>query len=939
MAKRVSLKDDELKGGKGTGDKAGVRLSLGALVGGTPGYLQWSPRAHERRQRNQACLAEVAHAWEAITQGQSTGTVAKSDVEYFFRTLHAGDEDGSPMAGFFDVMGVGAGIEAVRAVGATTGNVVKAVMSETKRRMSALALNAPASVPRAKPGQSQVNTKWPWDPAEQIRRFGGANGESLDREGFEALYMWSEFARPNVTDVFEKYAKDKKYMTALEYKDFLSNSQRELLSLEEVEARIKAVRYIEEPGTPLGVLSSEGFAMLMTLDPTPHANFAMKNSAYVIGRQPAWRCPMDRPLSHYFISSSHNTYLSGNQFNGEVSSAGLLRALKLGVKVLELDCFDGRNEPMVKHGRTMTKQYPFRACVEAIGQYVDEECAKGNIPFPTIITIENHCSPAHEILQAKILRETLGDKLAIPDSSMIEYPSPEDLQGKIIVRDKIRSTSPKEYVDLIFVQNKKSSAFKLKRKALQDIRLQDKVEATYGRTTSDGDPKVSASWLEGECRLERTDSGKAVPSRLNLKRMHMVHARNSDKSHQDRPTSCSKSETKMQKLTEHQPFTLIVYARRNLLRVYPAGNRIMSTNYDPTPAWGSGCQIVALNYQAKDESVWLSNALFRDNGGCGYVLRPQWQLSGAERDVKALALTRKSRGAKKRCSLWCGRSTTAQEYDAFETLRVRVRSAHRCERFFKSFASSTTALKVKFWDGFGGSEEFVSARQSTAPIVDYDMEACEFQVSSCALAFLGFEVQVEGEGAVAQQCVVVGMLRPGLRAVPLAGLDSLPLGGAYLMVELDFPESLQFTVQDSPQQYKIIIPRSFDTPATEFVVQGQTEEDEMKRLPTMTLATDPVDRVSAFTRSMVVAGLTSVLSLRPDADINLAAFVRGMHSLGWTPEETRVTFAALVESPESDTLKAAEAAERVVRLFSGQVPTKAISDACDLSYLNDLVLS
>lgn len=32
--------------------------------------------------------------------------------------------------------------------------------------------------------------------------------------------------------------------------------------------------------------------------------------------------------------------------------------------------------------------------------------------------------------------------------------------------------------------------------------------------------------------------------------------------------------------------------------------------------------MVALNYQAYDESTWLQQGFFSDNGGCGYVLKP-----------------------------------------------------------------------------------------------------------------------------------------------------------------------------------------------------------------------------------------------------------------------------------------------------------------------------
>ena len=64
------------------------------------------------------------------------------------------------------------------------------------------------------------------------------------------------------------------------------------------------------------------------------------------------------------------------------------------------------------------------------------------------------------------------------------------------------------------------------------------------------------------------------------------------------------------------------YNTRQLIRIYPAGTRVNSSNYNPVPMWKYGCQLVALNFQTPDVPMQLNRGKFKQNGSCGYILKP-----------------------------------------------------------------------------------------------------------------------------------------------------------------------------------------------------------------------------------------------------------------------------------------------------------------------------
>ncbi|KAL4224544.1 phosphatidylinositol phospholipase C [Mactra antiquata] len=409
--------------------------------------------------------------------------------------------------------------------------------------------------------------------AADCRRVKGEK-PTLDREEFVQFYnMLTE--RPEIEELYRKYAKDIGYMTASDLQMFLSQEQKENgVTME----RCKEIIVVYEPQPEMKrgeKMSLIGFR-----------SFLVSQQQHLFNRSHRRVYQdMTQPMTNYFINSSHNTYLAEDQLKGPSRVECYITALKKGCRCVELDCWDGSDgEPVIYHGYTLTSKILFQDVIRAVKDY-----AFVTSPYPVTLSIENHCSVEQQTKMAELMTQIFGDMLYCPPGPPEVAPSPHELKNRILVKGK-----------------------KLKQAVTQ---TDDNEEVT------DEDESADANDEQGE-KQKKKSKLKLSQKFSDTVGMKSVHFNGS----QDIPAGnfnvVSLVEKKISKLLESEIECISKYTRSLLIRTYPDGTRTNSSNYNPVPMWCGGCQVVALNFQTGGEEMQLLHGKFLDNGNSGYVLKP-----------------------------------------------------------------------------------------------------------------------------------------------------------------------------------------------------------------------------------------------------------------------------------------------------------------------------
>ncbi|TDL23427.1 PLC-like phosphodiesterase [Rickenella mellea] len=342
---------------------------------------------------------------------------------------------------------------------------------------------------------------------------------------------------------------------------------------------------------------------------------------------PAIRAPTvpdTQPLTNYFISSSHNTYLLAGQLYGKASPSSYTHVLTTGGRCVEIDVWSSSSGPIVTHGYTLTAKLPFRDVCSAIGRAVERD-REG---WPVFVSLECHVGVEGQDELVGIMRECWGGLLVDSEVEGVQEGnvSPRDLRGRIVMMI--------EYYPAATITGPSDS----------DPPPPEPKEPKEDWESDSEPDEPNPNLTDEPSHIQTTDRHpKITPSlaALGIYARSMKPGKNwlTEQLNDPPHILLNISESLLLSLLKSsQALTsILAKSRQHLMRIYPRGTRIASGNQDPLKAWKAGAQVVALNWQEYDRGMMVNEAMF--GGSAGWVCKSKsapvmGQLDGGGNNLK-----------------------------------------------------------------------------------------------------------------------------------------------------------------------------------------------------------------------------------------------------------------------------------------------------------------
>lgn len=348
------------------------------------------------------------------------------------------------------------------------------------------------------------------------------------------------------------------------------------------------------------------------------------------------------PLPEYFVSSSHNTYLLAHQLYGSSCASAYRTAIRTGSRCVEIDAWDesdNPDEPKVTHGYTLVSKISFRIVCETIRDVLleeirDAERIPGHSPSPILLSLENHCDPHGQKRLVEIMKEVFGELL-------LSKPAREDAHGD----DHVTLADLGANVAVI----------------VEHHIINEALDSEEDSDDDTDDEEEKAARKEYKDKKKAQETSIIIPELAELG-VYAQSVKPSDNSWYDPGVLTNGphhhlinvSESGLSSHLPAQTVPISVHNSRHLMRVFPKGTRIASSNLKPVPFWGLGAQICALNWQTFGTSNQLNDALF--SGTDGYVLKPAALRAGGSGQL--------SREGKKKLRLYVAGATDIPLHDS-----------------------------------------------------------------------------------------------------------------------------------------------------------------------------------------------------------------------------------------------------------------------------------
>ncbi|XP_064484061.1 1-phosphatidylinositol 4,5-bisphosphate phosphodiesterase-like [Ornithodoros turicata] len=447
-------------------------------------------------------------------------------------------------------------------------------------------------------------------------------------EKFQELYQ-RVCPRNDIEELFNSVTEGKTdYISLKQFIAFLNEKQRdprlnEILHPFYDERRVREIVSTYETNSELiqeGHLSQAGLVQYLMSD---------ENAPVFLDRLDMYM-EMDQPLSHYYINSSHNTYLTGRQFGGKSSVEMYRQVLLAGCRCVELDCWDGKGEdeePIITHGKAMCTDILFKDVIYAI-----RDCAFVTSDYPVILSFENHCCKKQQYKLAKYCSEIFGDLLLtepLPNYPLDPgnpLPSPHDMKRKIIIKNKrLKPEDEKRELEL-WKKGQLQNDDDDEEKEDAAVTILPATEEGGRETMEEVEPQLEEQLAMAHYQY----TGATVhvhpflSSLVNYAQPVKFQGFDVAEERNLHYNMSSFAETAALGCLKSQAIEFVNYNKRQLSRIYPKGTRADSSNFLPQIFWNAGCQMVALNFQTPDLPMQLNQGKFEYNGGCGYLLKPDF---------------------------------------------------------------------------------------------------------------------------------------------------------------------------------------------------------------------------------------------------------------------------------------------------------------------------